>query len=394
MAAMRIDGIDLLDVTMFVEGREYAAFRRLRDEAPVYFQTESDGPGFHAVTRFDDVLDVVRRPLVFSSASGTQIKNRKAEGHGTASVHNSDPPYHTGLRNAVLPSFRQGLMQDLTPKIRATVHRLLDACPRGEPFDFVSSFAVKLPMMVIGDLMGVPSEDQPQMVAWANSISDVLATDAQQAAARQELFHFFRRLIALKRQRPGDDLTTILAEAKIDGRPLTESELDAYFTVLSAAGNETTRFLLSGGLEQLCLQPEAFEGLRRSPDGLPTAVEEMVRYISPVMQMRRTATEDTEIAGVAIRKGDKVVPYFASANRDERKFSDPEAFMPARNEGLHIGFGNGIHFCIGAHLARLETQIFFESLFERIEGARLAGLAERLPSYLFHGHVRLPVVWN
>ena len=152
---MGLEGINLLDVNMFVQGREYDAFRRLRDEAPVYFHREPDGPGFHAVTRFDDVVDVVRRPLVFCSGGGTQIQNRKAEGHGTASVHNSDPPYHTQLRNAVLPSFRAGLMQNLTPKIRATVQRLIDDCPRGEPFDFVAHFAVKLPMMVIGDLMGV-----------------------------------------------------------------------------------------------------------------------------------------------------------------------------------------------------------------------------------------------
>jgi cytochrome P450 len=391
---MRLDGIDLLDVDVFLQGREYDLFRRLRDEAPVYFHPESDGPGFHAVTRFDDVVDVVRRPLVFCSSGGTQIKNRKAEGHGTASVHNSDPPYHTQLRNAVLPSFRAGLMQDLATKIRTTVHRLIDQCPRGEAFDFVSAFAVKLPMMVIGDLMGVPASDQPRMVAWANAISDVLATEAQQAQARHDLFRFFRELVELKRREPGDDLATVLTQADIDGRPLTASELDAFFIVLSAAGNETTRFLLSGGLEQLCLQPEDLERLRRAPDQIPAAVEEMLRYISPVMQMRRTATEDSEIAGKAIRKGEKVVVYFASANRDERKFSEPELFKPGRDEGMHVGFGNGIHFCIGAHLARLETQIFFESLFERVGGVHLAGRGERLPSYLFHGHVRLPVVWN
>jgi cytochrome P450 len=346
------------------------------------------------VTRFDDVLDLVRRPQEFCSGQGTQIPNRKAEGHGTASVHNSDPPYHAHLRNAVLPSFRAGLMQTLTPKIRATVQQLIEACPRGEPFDFVAQFAVKLPMMVIGDLMGVPVADQPSMVGWANAVSNVLASDTEQTAARQELFKFFRALVALKRQAPGDDLATILTQANIEGRPLTDGELDAYFTVLSAAGNETTRFLLSGGLEQLSLAPEHMTLLRGSPALIPTAVEEMVRYISPVMQMRRTATQDTEIAGSPIRKGDKVVAYFASANRDERKFSDPESFRPQRNEGLHLGFGNGLHFCIGAHLARLETQIFFEELLQRTNVAALAGRGERLPSYLFHGHARLPVVWN
>jgi cytochrome P450 len=391
---MSLASLNLLDVNLFVEGREYEAFRTLRDEAPVYFHPEPNGPGFHAVTRFEDVTDVVRRPLIFGSGGGTQIQNRKAEGHGTASVHNSDPPYHTQLRNAVLPSFRAGLMQKLTPKIRATVVRLIEECPRGAPFDFVASLAVKLPMMVIGDLMGVPESDQPQMVKWANAISNVLATDSEQAHSRQELFQFFRHLVALKRQEPSDDLATILTQAKIDDRPLTDSELDAYFAVLSAAGNETTRFLISGGILQMCIQPDLKAALTKSPEIIPGAVEEMVRYVTPVMQMRRTAAEDAEIAGNPIRKGDKVVVYFASANRDERRFSDPETFNPNRDEGLHLGFGNGIHFCLGAHLARLESQIFFEELLQRVSRIELAGPSERLPSYLFHGYTRVPIVWN
>jgi cytochrome P450 len=391
---MRATVIDLLDVNLFLERREHDVFRTLRNEAPVYFNREDDGPGFYAVTRYEDISEILRSPDRFSNAKGTQIKDRKAEGHGTASVHNSDPPYHTTLRAFAEPSFRRKLVEGLAPKIRTTVSTLLDDCPRGETFDFVSRFAILLPMTVIGDLMGVPKEDQQRMVTWANTVSDVFATEEQQASARTELFAFFRRLVALKRAAPADDLATTLAHETVDGRPLTEGELDAYFMVLSAAGNETTRFLISGGLEQLCLQPDALALLRRSPQLIPGAVEEMIRWVTPVMQMRRTALSDTEIAGQPVRAGDKVVLYFVSANRDERKFVDAEQFSPTRSNNAHLGFGKGLHFCLGAHLARLEAQIFFEMLFERVSDIRLKGLGQKLPSYLFSGYTRLSVEWN
>jgi cytochrome P450 len=391
---MATQGIDLLDVNMFLERREHAAFRILRDEAPVYFNREQDGPGFYAVTRYDDVAELVKDTDRFCNAKGTQIKNRKAEGHGTASVHNSDPPYHTRLRSAAVFGFRRGAIEALAPKVKATVIELMDACPRGDVFDFVERFAVLLPMRVIGDLMGVPKEDQMRMVVWANTISNSFATDAQQDVARKELFGFFRQLVATKRANPGDDLATALSQASVDGEQLTDSELDAYFMVLSAAGNETTRFLLSGGLEQLCMQPDDFAMLRKSPDLIPKAVEEMIRWVSPVMQMRRTVTRDTVVAGQPLKAGDKVVLYFVSANRDERKFEDPERFSPTRKSTGHLGFGLGPHFCMGAHLARLETQIFYETLFERVAEVRLKGRGEKLSSYLFSGHTHLPVEWN
>jgi cytochrome P450 len=391
---MSAPAIDLLDVNLFLERREHEAFRMLRDEAPVYFNREDDGPGFYAVTRYEDISEVVRRTDHFSNAKGTQIKDRKAEGHGTASVHNSDPPYHTKLRAFAEPSFRRKLVEGLAPKIRATVNSLLDDCPRGETFDFVSRVAILLPMIVIGDLLGVPKQDQRRMVHWVNAVSDVFATEQQQAEARAELFAFFRRLVALKRAEPGDDVATVLAHEKVNGELLTDGELDAYFMVLSAAGNETTRFLISGGLEQLCLQPDTLEHLRGSPQLIPNAVEEMIRWVSPVMQMRRTALADTEIAGHPVKAGNKVVLYFASANRDERKFADAGQFSVTRTTNAHLGFGKGAHFCLGAHLARLESQIFFEILLDRVPHIQLKGLGTKLPSYLFAGYTHLPVEWK
>jgi cytochrome P450 len=386
--------INLLDVSLFTENREHAAFRVLRDEAPVYFNPEEDGPGFFAVTRYADVSEILLSPERFSSAKGTQIKDRRAEGHGAASIHNSDPPYHTKLRDVALPGIRKNVMDSLRPKIRAAVADLIESCPRGETFDFVGKVAILLPMIVIGDLLGVPVADRDRMVHWANLMSDTFAGEEQHARARMELFEFFRRLVSIKRAMPADDLATVLAQATIDGELLSDEQLDAYFILLTVAGNETTRFLISGGLEQLCLQPDDLHLLRQSPDLVPAAVEEMVRWVSPVMQMRRTVTMETEIAGHGLKAGDKVVAYFVSANRDERRFPDPQNFSPTRKHNGHLGFGQGPHFCLGTHLARLEAQIFFEMLLERVSDIQLKGPGKRLPSYWFSGYLNLPIAWS
>jgi cytochrome P450 len=249
-------------------------------------------------------------------------------------------------------------------------------------------------MMVIGEMLGVPVEDRLQTVDWANTMTSTSAGEAVQAKARGELFHYFRRLVAAKRAAPSEDLATILAQAAVDGEPLSQEELDAYFMVLTAAGNETTRFLISGGIEQLCLQPDDLAALATAPEIISDAVEEMARWVSPVMMMRRTATEETALADAIFKPGDKVVVYFVSANRDERKFAEPDKFILARADNPHIGFGLGPHFCLGAHLARLEARIFFEELFERVSDIRLVRPGEKIASYWFSGYASLPMRWS
>lgn len=391
---MNLSDIDLLDIALFSGRREQAAFRLLRDEAPVHFNPEPSGPGFYALTRYEHVSQVVRDTRRFSSAQGTQIIDRRAEGHGHPSVHNSDPPLHTQLRNVAMAGLRKKVADDMEDRIRLVVRSLFDAAPTGEPFDFVEQVALPLPMIVIADLLGVPAQDQRRMVVWANTMSDSHASVEAQAAARHELFGYFRALVRQKRAEPADDVATLLATARLDGEWLTDEQLDAYFMVLTVAGNETTRFLVSGGLEQLCRQPEEFARLRANQQLIPVAVEEMVRWVTPVMHMRRTATEDCEIGGVPIRRGDKVVPYFASANRDERQFADGDQFRIDRQPNPHLGFGQGAHFCMGAHIARAEARIFFEEYFARYKQCELKELGERLPSYWFGGLTRLVVEWQ
>jgi cytochrome P450 len=386
--------IDLLDVSLFTQRREHDVFKTLRDTAPVYFHPEPGGPGFHVVTRHADVSDVLRNPEIYCNGKGTQIQDRRAEGHGAPSIHNLDAPRHAKLRAAVLPGIRREVLDRVALEVRTVVRRLIDDCPKGEPFDFVDKVAIVLPMLVIGGLLGVPVEDRPLTVDWANTLTNSLAGEAAQAKARGELFHYFRGLVAAKRAAPSDDLATVLARATVDGEPLSQEELDAYFMVLTAAGNETTRFLISGGLEQLCLQQDDLNRLAKAPERVPLAVEEMVRWVSPVMMMRRTTTQEAELAGARLPSGAKVVVYFVSANRDERRFEDPQQFMPTREDNPHLGFGIGPHFCLGTHLARLEARIFFEELFQRVSDIRLVEPGQKIASYWFSGYVNLPIAWN
>jgi cytochrome P450 len=388
------EAINLLDASLFTQRREHEVFRRLRDSDPIYFHPEPNGPGFYAVTRHADACEVLRNPAAYCNGKGTQIQDKRAEGHGAPSIHNLDAPRHAKLRGAAVPGIRREVLNRLEPQVRMIVRDLIDACPRGEPFDFVENVAIALPMMVIGEMLGVPVEDRPLTVDWANAMTSTSAGEAAQAKARGELFHYFRQLVATKRAAPAEDLATILAQATVDGEPLSQEELDAYFMVLTAAGNETTRFLISGGLEQLCLQPDDLKRLVAAPEILQDAVEEMVRWVSPVMMMRRTATQETTLAGALFKPGDKVVVYFVSANRDERKFDDPDKFIPTRRDNPHIGFGLGPHFCLGAHLARLEARIFFEELVQRVSDIRLVRPGEKIASYWFSGYAALPVRWS
>lgn len=389
-----MSGVDLLDLSTFVASDEHAAFKTLRDTAPVAFNAEPDGPGFWSLTRYAHVSAAARDHHRFLSGHGTQIKDRRAEGHGHPSVHNSDPPLHGQLRNVALPALARTAVQRREQRFRQIVDGLIDAAPRGEAFDFVDAIAIKLPMMVIADVLGVPPDDSPKLVDWANLMSDVRATNAAQAEARASLFDYFRWLAEAKRAAPGDDVASALVAAQIEGQPLAEQARDAYFILLTVAGNETTRFLMTGGMAQLLRQPDELAKLRADPALIGWAIEELCRFISPVTHMRRTAAEDMDLFGTPVSAGAKIVLWFASANRDERRFANPQQLDVARNPNPHIGFGMGAHFCVGAHLARLETRLFFEAFLARGLKMELLAEPERLPSNWFTGWTAMKVRWS
>jgi len=385
--------IDLLDISHYTANADHAIFRKLREEDPVHLNEGPDGVRFYALTRYDHVCAIARDHLHFINGKGTQIRDKRAEGHGAPSVHNADQPLHGRLRAPGVGAFRLSLLKHREGRIREVVRDLIAAVPRDENFDFVEKIAVAIPMIVFAEVLGVPQHRQQSLLHWANTMSDVSASDDVQADARRHLFDYFRELAAEKRAHPADDIASALVTAAPEGKPFTDEELDAYFMVLTVAGNETTRFLLTGGMEALLTRPDQLAMLREDPALIASAVEEMARWVSPVLQMRRTAAVNSDLFGTPIEAGTKVVLYFASANRDERAFENAAEFHVDRRNNRHVGFGIGAHFCMGAHLARLEAKIFLEEFLREIRQAEVVRPAKRAASNWFTGYDNLMLSW-
>jgi cytochrome P450 len=385
----RVSDTDLLDLSPFTRSEEHYHFRELRDHDPIHFTSEANGPGFWSLTRYDHVSSAARDHARFLSGHGTQIQDRRAEGHGHASVHNSDPPLHGHLRNIVLPALSRTSVMRREARFAEIADTLVASAPRGEPFDFVEAVAITLPMLVIAEMLGVPEADATRLVKWANLMSDVRAGNDEQASARSALFDYFRWLTDERRANPANDVASALVASD-----LSDSALDAYFMLLTVAGNETTRFLLTGGLAQLLRQPDEMAQLRTNPALIGPMVEEMCRFVSPVIHMRRTTAEATDLYGTPVPAGAKVVLWFASANRDDRVFTNPDQLTIERSPNPHVGFGMGAHFCVGAHLARLESRLFFDALLKRTSQIELVGEPERLPSNWFTGWTSMKVAWS
>ncbi|QAY62288.1 cytochrome P450 [Xylanimonas allomyrinae] len=393
ITAPTLDSIDLLDVRPFAEGRDGEAFRVLRDRAPVFWNDEPDGPGFWSVTRYADVDAVAKDAATFSSADGTQIASRRAEG-ANHSMHNMDAPRHLLLRKIMVPHFTPRRVAGWEGRIGDVVASLVDEAVACGELDFVATVAERLPLLVFAAMLGVPSQDAPRLLRWTNMIAsedpDHATTPDALVTARAELFDYFHALGAERLAAPQDDLVSVLMHAEVEGLRLRPEELDPFFLLLTVAGNETTRNLLSGGVEALG-RHGLWPALASRPQVLPAAIEEMLRWVSPVINMRRTATVDTRLHGTHIAAGQKVVLWFASANRDERVFADADTFVLDRHDNPHLAFGAGPHFCLGAHLARLEVRLFFQELLRRGVAFEPAGEPDWLLSNWFRGIKRLPV---
>jgi len=386
--------IDLMNLTPFVDGSDIALFDRLREQNPVHWNDEpGDGAGFWSLTRYADVKAAVSDAKRLSSAEGTQIVSRRAEGE-LHSLHNMDDPEHARLRKITAPYLRSLRIKQWQHVIDEAVRIVLDDAQEQGEFNMVEVVSARLPMLVLSQVLGVPAVDAPKMVDWTNRLTSAdpdARVDASLAAARAEVMAYFRMLTEERRKEPKHDLVSVLVTAEKDGRPLTWEELAAYYILLVAAGNETTRHLISGATVALHEHPDAWNRMVSDPAVLPTAVEEMFRYVSPVACMRRTATEDFTLHDTLIRKGDKVVLWFVAANRDPEVFRDPHRFIADRDPNEHLSFGWGIHYCLGAHLARAEVTTLFREIIRR--GIRLEVTAEptRLRHNLFRGITDLPV---
>ncbi len=389
--------IDLLDPASFAHGQPHAQFRWLRDHEPVFRHAEPDGPGFWAVTRYEDVRAVGRDHETFSSVPTTMIPD-PAPGLDFGDhqmMLMADPPHHTRLRRTINREFTPRAAERLRPRIRDLARQIVDAViDRGE-CDFVTDVAGEMPSFVIADLLGLPLDDGRRLYELTEAIHAAPESQPEGAAlaAVLEMFNYAHGVAEEKRRKPADDLASVLVTTEVDGHLLDDIDFNLFFILLVDAGGDTTRNLVGGGLVALFEHPDERRRLQADLDGLlPTAIEEMLRWVSPVIHMRRTATRDVELAGTQIAAGDKVVMYYGSANRDERAFADPDRFDVGRQPNDHIAFGGGgPHFCLGAHLARIEINELLSEVFARMPDVEPAGSVEWLPSNFISGPKHLPV---
>lgn len=390
--------LDLLDLAHYADGPPHALFRRLRAEDPVHWHPEKEGRGFWALTRYDDVVTVSRDPRLFSShAGGTMIADPPGDQLAVIRLMmlNMDPPAHTKLRSLVNKGFTPRMVGRLEARIRELAAEILDrVIERGE-CDFVSEVAGELPSYVIAELTGIPLDDGRLLYRLTEQMHSSEPTASARAAGQAavgEMMTYASRLRDEKLRRPSDDIASSLLAAEVAGEKLSELEFAMFFMLLINAGGDTTRNLVAAGTLALIEHPAERSRLAANLDLLPSAIEEMLRFVTPVVHFRRTATEDTAIRGRQIRAGDKVVIFYASANRDEAVFANPDRFDITRSPNEHVAFGGGgSHSCLGANLARLEIRAMFEQVLTRLPDVELAGPVERLPSNFINGPRRMPV---
>jgi cholest-4-en-3-one 26-monooxygenase len=400
-----IDPLDLVDPERFQQrGYPHDVWAQLRAGEPV---ARIDAPGhrpFWAITKHADIVKIGAQPQRFCNAQGVTLPKENAPPIPPSEmVVLLDPPKHGLMRRVVMGRLTPRAVRATRPDIQRIAVDVLDAAPTGDAtgeFDFVRHVAAPFPLAVMAWRLGVRRDDWPLLYRWTN---EIIGKDDPEfrppgekpgqtfMRARGELHAYFEQLIEERRRDPGDDLVSVLLAADLQGEPLNAKQLLEYCEVLVEAGNETTRNAISGGVLAFCEHPDQWKRLRAEPELLPDAVEEILRWVSPITHFARVATEDCELRGMQIRAGDPVALYFASANRDEDVFDDPFTFRIDRRPNPHLAFGFGEHFCMGAHLARVELVVMFQLLLDRFDGFELSGAVERLRSTINGSIKHLPV---
>ncbi len=390
--------IDLLSPASFSSGQPHDQYRWLRDHAPVHWHEDPDGPGFWVVTRFDDVWAVDRDFSNFSSEPTIMIQDPENGGVGGFGPYKMmlmmDPPDHTAFRKLIRSEFTLPAAKLRQDRIQALAKQIVDAVIDKGQCDFVADIAGEMPSFVIAELMGLPLQDGRELYKLTETIHtapEALPPGAAGAAVGK-MFEYATGLIAEKRARPGDDLATRLLACEVDGRKLDDMEFLLFFLLLVDAGGDTTRNLLSGGLLALMENPDQMAWLKADlPARLPSAREELLRWTSPVIYMRRTASNDVKLADAEILKGQKVVMYFGAANRDPAKFDRPETLDLARPDNAQLAFGTGPHGCLGQHIARIEIDAMLSEVLTRMDGFELATPPEWLASNFISGPRTMPI---
>jgi cytochrome P450 len=376
----------------FYAGDPYPTYRELRATAPVCWNNVTN---FWALLRYEDIRFVSSNPAMFSSTKGISIPDPAMPNPvQPGNLIFTDPPRHRQLRKLINTGFTRRRVAVLEPKIREIVRGILDGIEPGSVHEFAEEIAAPLPTRMIAELIGAPPDDWEQFRTWSDAATGTADPEIEldSLVAMGQLFEYFQKLIAARRTQPRNDLLSVLAEAEIDGDRLTDEDLLNFAFLLLVAGNETTRNLIALGTLALIAHPDQCRLLVEDPSLIPGAVEEMLRWNSPVVHMARTALVDVEIRGQRIAEGDVVVMLYGSANRDEDMFGpDAEQFTVTRHPNPHIAFGCGEHSCIGAQLARLEARVMFEELLRRFPRLELVGAVDRMRATMVPGVKRMPV---
>jgi cytochrome P450 len=393
--------VDLYDPDLYIAGPPHELFAELRRTQPVYFQEMTGEPGYWMVLKHADVVHVAREPELFSaSEGGVMLENLEA---GQLEMMRNmllamDPPRHVDYRRPVAPRFKARVIAQMEPQIRAICREIMAAAAAQGDVEFVHDVTSSLPSRVIGQLMGLPEADLPMIhrlaeMQTSSQDSDYAAVGGEDVPQASIDMAMYAIEFAMRRRNepPKEDLTTLLLETDFNGNYMTDIDFGSFFVQLVTAGNDTTKTMLASGLLTLLDHPDQLAMLRADPALIGSAVEEILRYQNPLHYFRRTATADTELHGVPIKRGDKVAMIYTSANRDEDVFADPQRFDITRHPNPHLSFGIAEHFCLGVHLARLEGKIFFEELLATFPSIELIGEPKRVRSNLNNALKSLPI---
>lgn len=406
-----LDQVDLADLDVFERNQAWGMFDTLRREDPVHWTEEHDGgSGFWAITRYEDIEMVDKDPETFTSMKFTNLEEPPEQFQELRrSILETDGPRHLALRKLLMRDFSVGQLRRYEDFLNGLATLTVDAALQTPDLDFVDSIAADYPIAVLARLLDTPEEMTPQLISWGNEIvgfSDpeyarVLVNSEEAEKYRHlpfsspvsaEIFEYGRKLAAERKDGDGDDLVSKLVNRlPEDGIPLSPEHFDNYFLLLVVAGNETTRQAISHSMKALIDHPDQMRWLLDNPDKFPQAVEELLRWASPVYHFRRTATRDVELHGKTIKAGDKVVMWFASGNRDDTKFDSPYTFDLSRFPNDHMTFGKGPHTCMGSNLARMEIRVIFQTLLPRIVEVKQTGEIDRVRSNFVNGIKRFPL---
>ncbi|BBF71651.1 cytochrome P450 [Sphingomonas bisphenolicum] len=393
-------GPDLKNPDLYLDRAPHEVFARLRRDQPVYWNPEADSSGFWALTRYADIVEVSKRPDLFSSAhdnGGHRIFNENEvglTGAGETAIGvpfiSLDPPVHTQYRKFIMPAVAPGRLAGIEERITARCAALLDKIPLDEPVDLVPLLSAPLPLLTLTELLDLPPDMWIKLYHWTNAFvgeddPEFRQSPEAMAAVMGEFMAFAQQLFTDRRATPGTDIATLLATMQVNGVPVTFNEFLGNLILTLVGANETTRNSLSHSIVAFSDNPDQWDRIREDRELLKNGVREMVRYASPVMHMRRTAMADVEIGGQAIRRGQKVVMWYIAANRDEAVFADPDRFDIGRGNIQHLAFGSGQHVCVGSRLAEMQLRVAFGLLAGRVRRFEVTGPPRRFRSNFING---------